>query len=52
MGKYTFKTKRAEELKKEKVNNVFYYSITASCDERGYNRTINLFIIKKDYSIV
>ena len=52
MGKYTFKTKRAEELKKEKVNNVYYYSITPSSDVRGYNRTINLFIIKKDYSLL
>ena len=47
MGKYSWKTSRAEELKKEKVNNVYYYSITPSSNERGYNRTINLFIIKK-----
>ena len=52
MGKYSWKTSRAEELKKEKVNNVYYYSITPSSNERGYNRTINLFIIKKDYSLV
>ena len=52
MGKYNWKTSRAEELKKEKVNNVYYYSITPSSNERGYNRTINLFIIKKDYSLV
>ena len=52
MGKYTFKTKSAEELKKEKVNNVYYYSVTPSSYQRGYNRTINLFIIKKDYQLV
>ena len=52
MGKYIWKTSRAEELKKEKVNNVYYYSITPSSNKRGYNRTINLFIIKKDFQLV
>ena len=52
MGKYIWKTSRAEELKKEKINNVYYYSITSSSEVRGDNRTINLFIIKKDFSLV
>ena len=52
MGKYTFKTARAEELKKEIIKNVYYYSITPASNIRGYNRTINLFVIKKDYQLI
>ena len=52
MGKYTFKTARAKELKKEIIKNVYYYSITPSSNESGFNRTINLFVIKKDYQLV
>ena len=47
MSKYTWQTKRAEELKKEIIKNVFYYSITNNSEVRGDNRTINLFVLKR-----
>ena len=52
MSKYTWQTKRAEELKKEIIKNVFYYSITNNSEVKGDNRTINLFVLKKDYQPV
>ena len=41
MAKYTWQTKRAEELKKEIIKNVFYYSITNNLYKGNNNANNN-----------